>query len=255
MSKGGCLLMYNPYSLEGKTILVTGASSGIGRATAIECSKLGAKCVITARNEARLQKTFSALEGVGHEQIVAELTNDDELEKLVQSVPELDGFVCCAGISQTKLISFAQKNDLENMFAINAFAPFILTKELIKKKKIKKNSSIVLISSLASKKETYGNSIYGMTKAALESFAKYCALENAQKKIRVNSIHPGMVNTEMIKDSIFSDEMLQKEKESYPLKRFAEPQEIAWAIIYLLSDASAWITGTQLIIDGGVHLV
>jgi NAD(P)-dependent dehydrogenase (short-subunit alcohol dehydrogenase family) len=247
--------MYNPYSLEGKTILITGASSGIGRATAIECSKLGAKCIITARNESRLQNTFDSLEGEGHKQIIAELTKNDELEKIVQNVAELDGFVCCAGISQTKLISFVQKNDLESVFNVNTFAPFMLTKELIKKKKIKKNGSIVLISSLASKKETYGNSVYGMTKAALESFAKYCALENAQKKIRVNSIHPGMVNTEMIDDSVFSDEMLQKEKESYPLKRFAEPQEIAWAIIYLLSDASSWVTGIQLIIDGGVHLV
>ena len=247
--------MYNPYSLDGKTILITGASSGIGRATAIECSKLGARCVITARNKDRLQETFLQLEGDGHAQITAELTKEDELSELVQNLPDLDGFVCCAGISQTKPISFTKKLDLENLFAVNTFAPFLLTKELIKRKKIKKDGSIVLISSLASKKEVCGNSVYGMTKAALESFARYCALENAQKKIRVNSIHPGMVHTEMIDNSVFSSETLEKEKESYPLKRFAEPQEIAWAIIYLLSDASSWITGTQLIIDGGVHLV
>jgi len=247
--------MHNPYSLEGKTILITGASSGIGRATSIECSKLGARCIITARNVSRLQETFASLEGGGHEQIVAELTKNDEPEKIVRNIPELDGFVCCAGIGQTKPISFTKKSDLESLFAVNTFAPFLLSKELMKQKKIKKGGSIVLISSIASKKEVCGNSVYGMTKAALESFAKYCALENAQKKIRVNTIHPGMVCTEMIENSLFSSETLEKEKNSYPLQRFAEPHEIAWAIIYLLSDASRWVTGTQLIIDGGLHLV
>lgn len=247
--------MYNPYSLTGKTILITGASSGIGRATAIECSKLGAKCVITARNEARLKSTFAALEGEGHSSIIADLTNNDDLCQLVQTVPVLDGVVNNAGIALTKLIPFVNQQDLEKMFSVNTFAPFLLTKELLKKKKINKGGSIVVTSSLASKKETYGNTVYGMTKAAIESFSRFCALEMAGKHIRVNSVHPGMVNTEMVQELILTQEDLEKDKKSYPLQRYGEPQEIAWAIIYLLSNASAWITGTSIVIDGGFHLV
>lgn len=247
--------MYNPFSLEGKTILITGASSGIGRVTAVECSKLGAKCVITARNEARLQSTFTALEGEGHSSIIADLTSNDDICQLVQSVPSLDGVVNNAGIALTKLIPFVNLQDLEKMFSVNTFAPFLLTKELIKKKKICKGGSIVVTSSLASKKETYGNAVYGMTKAAIESFSRFCALEIAGKHIRVNSVHPGMVNTEMVQELILTQEDLEKDKKLYPLQRYGEPQEIAWAIIYLLSNASAWVTGTSFVIDGGFHLV
>ncbi len=247
--------MYNPYSLAGKTVLITGASSGIGRATAIECSKLGAKCIITARNEARLQSTFTALEGEGHSSIIADLTNNDDLCQLVQAIPILDGVVNNAGIALTKLIPFVNQQDLEKMFSVNTFAPFLLTKELLKKKKISKGGSIVVTSSLASKKETYGNTVYGMTKAAIESFSRFCALEMAGKHIRVNSVHPGMVNTEMVQELILTQEDLEKDKKSYPLQRYGEPQEIAWAIIYLLSNASSWVTGTSIVIDGGFHLV
>ena len=136
--------MYNPYSLEGKTILITGASSGIGRATAIECSKLGAKCVLTARNEERLQATLAAMEGEGHSVIVADLTNSEDLERLVTEVPELDGVVNNAGLALTKLITFTKESDLEKMFKINTFAPVMLIKWLLKKKKVNKNGSKAL---------------------------------------------------------------------------------------------------------------
>lgn len=246
---------YNPYNLNGKRILITGASSGIGRATAIECSKIGAKCIITARNSERLQETFDKLEGDGHMLIIADLTKADDIVKIIQQIPVLDGFVNNAGIALTKLINFINIDDLNNMFAVNTFAPVLLTKELIKKKKINKGASIVVTSSLASKVQTYGNSVYGMTKSAMETFTRYCALEVAGKKIRVNSVHPGMVNTEMVSNLILSEDELLQDLNKYPLKRYGNAKEIAWSIIYLLSDASSWITGTSLVIDGGFHLV
>ena len=129
MSKGGCLLMYNPFSLEGKTVLITGASSGMGRATAIECSKLGARCVITARNKERLQETFDTLEGRDHVQILADLTKDDARIKLIDSVPVLDGLVCNAGMIHTKVIPFINQDDFNSVFSINTFAPVLLIKD------------------------------------------------------------------------------------------------------------------------------
>ena len=247
--------MYNPYSLEGKTILITGACSGIGRATAIECSKLGAKCVLTARNEERLQATLAAMEGEGHSIIVADLANMQDVEKLANETPALDGLVNNAGISLIRLISFIKESDLDTMFKTNTFAPIMLTKMLLKKKKIKNEGSIVFISSLAAMDAGLGNAVYGMTKSAIKSFSEYCALEFAPKQIRANSVHPGMVQTEMVEGLPHSSEDLDNDKNKYPLKRYGNPKEIAWGIIYLLSDATKWITGTQLIIDGGVHLV
>lgn len=246
---------YNPYSLVGKTIFITGASSGIGRVTAIECSKLGAKCIITGRNIERLQETFDQLEGDGHLQFVADLTNTDELDTLVSQLPQLDGFVNNAGVASSKLIPFLKQLDLDRVFSINTFAPVLLTKAILKKKLMQNGSSIVITSSIAAIAPTIGNSVYGMSKSAIKTFSEYCALEVAHRNIRVNSVHPGMVDTEMTRNTIFSEEELEKDKNKYPIKRYGQPEEIAWAIIYLLSDATRWLTGTQIVVDGGVHLV
>lgn len=246
--------MYNPFSLEGKTILVTGASSGIGRTTAIECSKLGAHVVITGRNAERLQETFNLLEGSGHMQILADLTDTESLEHLVNEMPQLDGLVNNAGIGYNKPVTFIKSSDLDAMFGTNTYAPVMLTKLAMKKKKINKGGSIVFTSSIAALVENMGNAVYSMSKAAIMSFAKTCALEFADKGIRVNSVHPGMVETKLIHGGAVSEEDMQKDMQTYPLKRYGRPAEIAWSIIYLLSDASAWVTGTQSVIDGGVHL-
>jgi NAD(P)-dependent dehydrogenase (short-subunit alcohol dehydrogenase family) len=247
--------MYNPFSLENKTVLITGASSGIGRATAVECSKMGAKCIITARNSDRLNETFNSLEGEGHIQIIADLTNENDIATLVEQLPMLDGFVNSAGITTTKPVQFIKQNDLDNLFAVNTFAPVILTKSIAKKKKFFNGASIVFISSISTSTFAPGNSMYAMTKNAIATFSKYCALEFATKKIRVNSIHPGMVNTEMTQNLIFSKEELELDRQKYPFKRYAEPQEVAWAAIYLLSDAASFISGSELNIDGGVSLI
>lgn len=246
---------YNPFSLAGKTILVTGASSGIGQETAIQCSKLGSKVVITARNEERMKETLSQLDGEGHQMIMAELTNKEEVERLVGEVPALQGLVLCAGKGTTSPFPFSTRDKYDEIFNVNFFAPVELLRLLVKKKKLEKESSVVFVSSVGGNMSfNIGNGIYGASKAALNSTMKFCAKELATKKIRVNSVNPGMVNTKLIQGGIISEEQHKLDMEKYPLKRYGEPEEIAYGIIYLLSNASAWVTGQSLIIDGGLTI-
>lgn len=247
--------MYNPYSLEGKNILVTGASSGIGLASAVECSKMGAKVVITARNEERLKETMSQLEGEGHHMILAELTNQEEVERLVGEIPALQGLVLCAGKGMTSPFPFSTREKYDEIFDVNFFAPVELLRLLVKKKKLEKESSVVFVSSVGGNMSfNLGNGVYGASKAALNSTMKFCAKELATKKIRVNSVNPGMVNTKLIQGGAISEEQHKLDMEKYPLKRYGEPEEIAYGIIYLLSNASSWVTGHSLVIDGGLTI-
>lgn len=247
--------MYNPYSLEGKTILVTGASSGIGRATAIECSKLGAKVVIVGRNEKRLQETITAMTGEGHTYIVCDMSDSENLNKLVEDTPKLDGLVNNAGVGNMSPISFIKEEVMNDVFKINTFAPILLLKVLSKKKKFNKNASVVFTSSVAGLgAASTGNGIYTATKGAISAFIKVAALEFSTKGIRVNAVCPGMTRTPLIENESVQQEELQKDMERYPLKRYAEPEEIAWGIIYLLSDASNFVTGDNLVIDGGLNV-
>lgn len=244
--------MYNPFSLSGKTILVTGASSGIGRATAVECSKMGAVCIITGRNAERLQETFAALEGDGHRQYLADLTEQNDIESLVGQLSPLDGAVLCAGIGMTVPVQFASRDKFDKIFNTNFFSQAELIRLLYKKKVLKNAASVVLIASIGGITSfNYGNGIYGASKAALNSYMKYCAFEFAGRKIRVNSICPGMVETPLIVRSSITEEQNKQYIAKYPLKRLGTPEEIAYGAIYLLSDASAWITGTSLFIEGG----
>ncbi len=247
--------LYNPYSLQGKTVLITGASSGIGQTTAIECSKLGAKCIITGRNAERLQQTYDALVGEGHLQIIADIATQEGIDTLVEGLPQMDGLVNNAGKGKTRPVAFYKQEDLESIFQINTFAPMLLTKAILKKKKLNKCGSIVFTSSVAAFRSNLGNGIYGSSKSALMAYMHYCAFELADKNIRANAVHPAMTETPLIRSGSISDAELQKDMQQYPLKRYARPEEIAHAIIYLLSDASAWVTGTSLIIDGGLSLL
>lgn len=247
--------MYNPYSLEGKTILVTGASSGIGRATAIECSKMGATVVIVGRNVDRLKETMSAMVGEGHSYIVSDMSISENLNAIVDQSPQLDGLVNNAGMGNMSPISFIKEDVLNDVFKINTFAPILLLKLLTKKKKIKKNGSVVFTSSVAGLgAASTGNGIYTASKGALSAFIKVAALELATKGIRVNAVCPGMTKTPLIENESVQEEELQKDMERYPLKRYADPKEIAWGIIYLLSDASSFVTGDNLVIDGGLNV-
>ena len=247
--------MYNPFSLENKTILVTGASSGIGRAIAVECSKMGASVIITARNEERLKETHSLMTGDGHSIITADLTIKNERDQLIEKLSILDGLVNCAGIIKTLPFQFINEKELENIMNINFTSPVLITAELIKKKILNKNSSIVFISSISGCMCVIGgNSLYSASKGAINSIMKNMALEMAPKGIRVNSINPGMVDTNIYNNGIITKEQIEEDKMKYPLKRYGKPEEIAYIAVYLLSDASSWTTGSSIVIDGGYTL-
>lgn len=246
-------MSYNPFTLENKTILITGASSGIGRATAIECSKLGTKVIATARNEMRLSETMTLLEGTGHTSIIADLSKAEDLMRLIENVPLLDGLVNNAGISKPLPVQFITEEKMAETFAINQNAPILLFSKLLKAKKLGKGASAVFTSSING---TLGGenseSLYAATKAALSGFVKVAALDLAKKNIRVNCVCPGMTETAILSGGIITKEQLEANAKSYPMGRHARAEEIAWAIIFLLSDAASFITGTNLVIDGGM---
>lgn len=247
--------MYNPFSLENKTILVTGASSGIGRAIAIECSKMGASVIITGRNEERLKETHAQMEGNQPDYIVADLSLPNDVQNLVQKITSLNGLVNCAGLTKSLPFQFATRKNIDEVFNINFFAPVEISRLLVKNKKIKGGSSIVFISSISGVYCTIiGNSIYSASKGAINGIVKSMALELAPKSIRVNCINPGMINTNILSEGIISKDQLQEDMKKYPLKRYGKPEEVAFAAIYLLSDASNWVTGSNLLIDGGLTL-
>lgn len=246
---------YNPFSLTGKTILVSGASSGIGHTTAMECAKMGATLIITGRNEERLTETLSILPGENHRRVIADLTQQEDLEKLIAEIDILDGMVLCAGTGVTCPFQFATRDKLEKVFDINFYAPIELLRLIVKKKKLNKGSSVVFVSSVGGIYSINpGNSVYGASKSAFNTMMRFCAKELAAKKIRVNSVNPGMVETPLIHGGVFSEEDRANDIAKYPLNRYGQPNEVAYGIIYLLSEASAWVTGTSLVIDGGLTI-
>jgi NAD(P)-dependent dehydrogenase (short-subunit alcohol dehydrogenase family) len=248
--------MKSPFSLQGKVVLVTGASSGIGRSAAIECSKMGAQLIITARNQVRLSDTLTMLQGKGHQLCLADLATDEGVEMLVEKLPQVDGIVHAAGIVKPKPFQFLNRIELEEIMNINFLGPILLTNSLIRRKLINKQASIVFISSISGIMCSFiGGSSYSASKGAINGVIKGMALDLASKQIRVNSIIPGMIDTGIFNESAISRESLDKDKTRYPLGRYGKPQEVAYAAIYLLSDASAWVTGSNLLIDGGFTLI
>jgi len=247
--------MQDIFSLKGKTILITGASSGIGKAVAQECAAAGANCIISARNERRLQQTLESLAGQGHKMVLADLSSEEGIQKLTDELSKLNGIVCCAGIVETKVLKFTDEDDLKRLFDTNALSSIRLIRALVQEKKIQKEASIILISSISGVKCGYiGGSLYGATKGALEGFAKATALELAPRMIRVNTIMPGMVESNLLDHSEISPEQLEEDKLRYPLKRYGRPEEIGYTAVYLLSDATKWMTGSSILIDGGYTL-
>ena len=247
--------MNNPFSLEGKTILVTGASSGIGRATAIACSQMGAVVVVTGRNEPRLHETLDALEGSGHQMIVADIANDDQIDYLVDQIPAINGLVNNAGITETCPTQFIKRDKLNRVMEVNTIAPILLTQRILKKKKLGKGGSIVFTCSISGTCVCGGgNVLYSASKGAIHGFMKNAALDLAHKGIRVNDVCPGMIDTHILDAGTISGEQLEIEAQRYPMKRFGKPEEVAYGIIYLLSDASSFVTGSSIVIDGGFTL-
>lgn len=249
-------MIRNPFSLDGKTVLVTGASSGIGKATAILCSEMGACVVITGRDEARLEETFVLLQGEGHQKFVFDLTDELATRAVVAEMPSFDGITNCAGIANMVPFPFVTQEEMERVFSTNFFAPVMLVNQLLKAKKLLKGSSVVFVSSVDGPKVVHaGNSVYSASKSALMGMARNMAIDLAGKKIRVNCVLPGTTDTPMIRTENVTEESLQETAKSFPLKRFAMPEDIANAIAFLLSDASTFITGTELVVDGGYSIV
>lgn len=241
----------NPFSLAGKTILVTGASSGIGRAVAVQCALMGAKVVLNGRNGHALGTTKDAMDGDGHSCITGDLTIEADRMSLAEMVPQLDGVVNCAGIGQRKLCKSVTENDISEVMSINFNAAALLQSALLSARKINRNASIVFVSSRTADVPTIANSIYSASKGALRSYANCLAAELAPKGIRVNCICPAMVWTDLIMGDGTTLEQLKEAEQKYPLKRYGQPVDIANLAVYLLSDAASWMTGSSIDITGG----
>lgn len=244
---------FNPFSLEGKTILVTGASSGIGRGIAVTCSKMGANVILNGRNITKLNETLSIMEGERNTLIAGDLTDSQMLSTIVASLPKLDGVVHCAGIGQRIPCKLLSEQLVDEVMDVNFKAPIMLQSELLKQNKLNKGGSIVFIASMAIWSPSLGNSVYSASKGAVVSFANCLALELAPRKIRVNCISPGMVWTDLILKDGLEEEQLKSDEINYPLKRYGQPEDIANLAVYMLSDASTWMTGSNVKISGGAN--
>lgn len=242
---------FNPFSLVGKQILVTGASSGIGKGIALACAKMGASVIITGRNVERLNNVLNQLPEGEHKAIAADLTKTEDVERLICELPKLDGFVQCAGVGSRVACKDIDQETIDYTMSTNFEAPVLLQSALLKKKKINKAASIVYIASIAAWSPSMGNGIYSASKGAIISYAQCLALELAPRLIRVNCICPAMVWTDLVLQDGVTREDLQEDEKRYPLKRYGTPEDIANLAIYLLSDASSWMTGSNIKISGG----
>jgi NAD(P)-dependent dehydrogenase (short-subunit alcohol dehydrogenase family) len=244
---------YNPFSLKNRIILVTGASSGIGRGIAVTCSQMGATVILTGRNRMKLGASLALLDEGDHKMIAADLTNAESMSRMVSELPALDGVVHCAGIGQRVLCKMATEGDVDSVMNINYKAPVLLQTELLRQKKINKGASVVFIASIATWSPSVGNAFYSASKGAIVSYANCLALELAPRKIRVNCISPAMVWSDLIYQDGVEEEQLKDDESKYPLKRYGQPEDIANLAVYMLSDASTWMTGSNVKISGGAN--
>lgn len=249
--------MFNPFTLEKKTILITGASSGIGRQCAIDCSKMGAKVVLVARNEERLNGTLSSMDGEGHLVAAQDLTDFEVLPQFIKDIVSkmgpLDGVLHCAGISNTEPLKLVGVERLEDFFRVNVFGAIELTREICKLKNVnREGASIVFLSSIMGLVGESCKSTYSLTKGALISGIRSLAVEYAKKKIRFNCVSPGVIETPInANQSYMKDPELRAQFEARHLLGIGQCSDISYACIYLLSNASRWVTGQNLIVDGG----
>jgi NAD(P)-dependent dehydrogenase (short-subunit alcohol dehydrogenase family) len=248
--------MNTPFTLVGKTILVTGASSGIGQAVAVLAARLGARVLLTGRNEERLAATLTQLEGSGHRALPADLAQLEQLPAWVKTLDQLDGFASCAGANQWRTFKFIDHAYLRRLSVINLEAPILLTNELVKQRKLNPGAALVYIASIAGLACTPGNAVYAATKAGLIAAARIAAVELAKQSIRVNCVSPGMVKTPMTEQMManLTSELRAADEKHYPLG-YGESEDVAAAAAYLLSPAARWATGLNLILDGGVTCV
>lgn len=247
----------NPFSLEGKTIVVTGASSGIGQQCAITCSQMGARIVLIARNEQRLSETLSQMTGEGHLSVPFDLTNfvglKAKVKEIVSEVGPVDGLVNCAGISTTLPLKLMDAQKMDEFFRANVFSAIELTRHFCQMGNTRKDgASIIFLSSIMGMVGENGKTLYSMTKGALLSAVRSLACEYARRKIRFNSISPGAILTPINQDlPHMKNPEARAALEAKHLLGLGETSDIANACVYLLSDASRWVTGQNLVVDGG----
>ena len=242
------------FNLSGHSILVTGASSGIGKGTCSALSAQGATIILSGRNEEKLRETKTDLKNNNHEIISADLKDIQDIKALAKNVQPLDGIVFNAGWVKTRPLRFMNDGDLENTFEVNILSSIRLLRELLKKKKLNSGASVCFVSSIASFKPTRGNAMYAASKGAVNSFCKATALELAPKGIRVNAVLPGMIETSILDNSSISEDQLNEHKKNYPLGRFGSVKDVASLLVYLMASESSWMTGSLIKLDGGFTL-
>jgi NAD(P)-dependent dehydrogenase (short-subunit alcohol dehydrogenase family) len=247
----------NPYNLKNKRIIITGASSGIGRQCAISCSKIGATVVLMGRDKSRLEGTLKNMVGNSHFIFPVDLLENQLVEltvfEIVDRVGKISGIINCAGISATIPFLYCKPDKLDIFFKTNVIGGINLSRLICKKGNFSdEGGSVIFISSVMGSAGETGKSIYSMTKGAINAGVKSLAVELATRKIRVNSISPGVVTTPLSQNAVYNrdEESFNKIKMLHPLG-LGQPEDIAYAAIYLLSDAARWVTGINMIVDGG----
>lgn len=243
----------NPFALDGHTVLVTGASSGIGRQIAISCAAMGARIVAAGRNEQRIQETLDALSGSGHTGVSAELTREQDVDRLVEQAGMLNGVVHCAGISRLAPLRMATQQHLSEVWKTNYEAPVLLTQRLLAKNRVAADGSILFMSSIAAFIGVAGVGVYSGSKAALIATMRCLAMEVVKRRIRVNCLAPALVESPLLEATEKMVLSIETTKADYPLG-FGKPEDVANAAVFFLSGASRWITGTTLVMDGGLTI-
>lgn len=243
----------NPYSLEGKRILVTGASSGIGRACAVCASQLGANVVVTGRREAALRETVEKCFKGDHLTVAGDITSGDFIRELVYKCGKLDGLVHAAGIAPMCPVGMLAHESVEPAMHTNYYSFLELMKYYSKGKYRNPKLSVVAISSVSALVGWGGGSVYCGSKGALSASVRALSLELVSKGIRVNAVCPSNIRTPLYEagaSDMNDDESLMELLKKQPLG-LGEPDQVAWPVCFLLSDAASFITGVNLPVDGG----
>ncbi len=244
----------NKFSLHNHTILITGASAGIGRACAIEASNLGAHCILTGRNEDALKETAKLCVNTT-DIFVCDLKEIEAIKNLVGKIATLDGVVHCAGITYPRPIKFLKPEHIKEVFDINYNAPVLLTAQLLQTQKMNNGAAFVFISSISSRHPYFGGATYVSSKAAIEAFSRTLAIEIAPKQMRSNVLLPALVHTKMLEDTKLAtgEDKFSEYEKMHPLG-FGQPEDVANAACFLLTNEAKWITGSELKMDGGLLL-
>jgi NAD(P)-dependent dehydrogenase (short-subunit alcohol dehydrogenase family) len=241
------------FSLAGKTILVTGASSGIGRGVSVACAEQGATVIVSGRNQTRLDATLASLSGAGHHAIAADLIDPEQLKRLADECGPIDGLFFSAGIAAIAPFRMISEKHVRSVMAIDFEAPVMLTQRLLQRKQVRVGGSIVFNTAIAVKNSPAGSAIYSAAKAALNAASRTLALEVAKDRIRVTCLQCGYVQTELL-EQLKQSGMDPAELASHTPLGIGTVEDAANAAIFLLSDASRWISRTALTMDGGLSL-